>query len=286
MRFVLTVAMSCAAAHACAVVEGAKITARDLAAAAPIFASLDPAMVIAPAPIPGVRRVMNSEELARIARANGIAAGSLAELCFERPTTTLTADELLPLLQGAVGIEGARVEILDFTRTAVPRGTLEFSRAGLDGNGLWRGRVKYDDNRTASIWVKVRVTTEQNWIEAIQPLAPGKPIGAEQLGIRSGSRSPYGPAPIGAVEIAAGRTPNRSIRAGEAIFPSMLSIPHDVERGQTVHVEAASGDAKISFDAVAQSSGRAGESVLVRNPENGRYFQARVEAKGKVSVAK
>ena len=66
----------------------------------------------------------------------------------------------------------------------------------------------------------------------------------------------------------------------------MLIAPHEVERGSTVSVQVISGDASISFDATAESSGRTGESVLIRNPENGRYFQARVEGKGKVSVKK
>ena len=41
-----------------------------------------------------------------------------------------------------------------------------------------------------------------------------------------------------------------------------------------------SGAALLRFQADAESSGRRGDNVLVRNPENGKLFQARVEGKG------
>ena len=254
-------------AFACHVVDGPNITGRDLAAADPAYSTLDPDAVIAASPLPGVRRTLHN-------------------LCFERATRTLQPEEVLEAARNALSLQSPTVELLDFTRTPVPIGTLEFSQSGLSPTGIWRGRVRFDGNRTFPIWAKVRITTEQTWIEAIQPLAPGQPIEAARLLLRTGPRSPFGPAPIGAVETVVGRAPVRSIKPGEPIFAAMLTTPHDVERGQSVRVEASSGEAAIVFDAVAQSSGRAGESVLVRNPENGRYFSAHVEGKGKVSVTK
>jgi hypothetical protein len=58
----------------------------------------------------------------------------------------------------------------------------------------------------------------------------------------------------------------------------------DIERGDAVSVEVHSGAAKLSFQTKAESGGRIGDSVLVRNPLNGRLFQAKVEGKGKVSI--
>ncbi len=57
-----------------------------------------------------------------------------------------------------------------------------------------------------------------------------------------------------------------------------------VDRGDRVEVEVQSGPARLSFEAHAETTGRAGDSILVRNPENGRLFQARVVGKGKVLV--
>ena len=58
----------------------------------------------------------------------------------------------------------------------------------------------------------------------------------------------------------------------------------EVRRGEPVGVEVHSGAAHLKFIARAESEGRAGESVQVRNPATGRVFPATVEAKGKVVV--
>jgi hypothetical protein len=66
--------------------------------------------------------------------------------------------------------------------------------------------------------------------------------------------------------------------------PKPAVVELEVLRGAQVMVEVTSGAALVRFEADAESSGRTGESVLVRNPENGKLFQARVEGKGKVMV--
>lgn len=58
----------------------------------------------------------------------------------------------------------------------------------------------------------------------------------------------------------------------------------EVERGERVAVEVSSGGAWLTFEAEAASSGRDGESVVVKNPENGRLFSAKVKGKGKVVI--
>jgi hypothetical protein len=60
----------------------------------------------------------------------------------------------------------------------------------------------------------------------------------------------------------------------------------DVHRGERVSVEVTSGAAVLRLQADAESAGRAGDAVLIRNPESGKIFQARVEGKGKVVVQK
>ena len=61
-------------------------------------------------------------------------------------------------------------------------------------------------------------------------------------------------------------------------------VTMDVQRGERVAVEVLSGSALLRVLADADTSGHGGDSVLIRNPENGKLFQARVEAKGKVMV--
>jgi hypothetical protein len=58
----------------------------------------------------------------------------------------------------------------------------------------------------------------------------------------------------------------------------------DVLRGEQVAVEVSSGGALLRLLGDAETSGHVGDSVLVRNPESGKVFQAKVEGKGKVMV--
>ena len=62
--------------------------------------------------------------------------------------------------------------------------------------------------------------------------------------------------------------------------------PPAVLRGDKVQVTVWSGAVLLRFDAQAESTARPGETVIVRNPENGRRFVARVEEKGKVFIKK
>lgn len=279
--------LAIALALSCHPVDGDRILGRDLAAAGPAFASIDPDAIIGAAPIPGLRRFLRPEELLRIAHAHNLTlAAPVPEVCFERATEPLTAGRLLAVLQDALGLEGAKIEILDFSRVGIPRGTLEFPRSALSPAGFWRGHVTYSENRTMPLWARVRVTTEQTWIEAAVPIEAVRPIASDQLILRTGPRFPFGPRPLDSIDAAAGRKTLRAIKPGEPIFSNLLISPHDVERGEKVAVEVSVGRASISFDAVAESSGRIGETVLLRNPQSDRYFQARIESKGKAAIRK
>jgi flagella basal body P-ring formation protein FlgA len=279
--------LAIAVALGCHAVTGDQITGKDLAAANAGFSSVAPDAVIGATPIPGVRRVLHPEELLRLARAHHIDLPSpVSEMCFERATHLLSIDLLLPILHKALGLENAKIEIDDFSRLPVPDGDLEFTRAGLSANGYWRGRAAYSDHRSVPIWAKVRVTTEQSWVEAGTAIPPSRVIAADQLILRTGPRFPFGPSPIASIDAAIGKKTSRAIRPGEPIFSNMLIAPHDVERGEKVDVEVSVGEALITFAAVAETAGRIGETVLLRNPENDRYFQARIESRGKVSIRK
>lgn len=276
-----------ALALACHPLDGDRITGRDLAEASAAFASIAPDAVFGVTPIPGVRRVMRPEELVRLARANHLTIPNpLPQICFERATEPLTAERLLPVLQEALNLTEAKIEIEEFSHVAVPKCELEFTRSGLSASGFWRGHAAYSENRSMPVWAKVRVTTEQSWIEAAAPIDSSKIISADQLVLRSGPRFPFGPAPLASIDAAAGRKSLRAIKPGEPIFSSMLISPHDVERGEKVLVEVSVGQADITFEGIAESSGRVGESVLIRNPQSDHYFQARIESKGKVSIRK
>jgi flagella basal body P-ring formation protein FlgA len=76
------------------------------------------------------------------------------------------------------------------------------------------------------------------------------------------------------------------IGAGAFVRDGSPLTERDIKRGDRVTVEVTSGSARLVFEAEAASAGRFGDSVLVKNPENGRLFQARVQGKRKVTIQK
>jgi flagella basal body P-ring formation protein FlgA len=63
-----------------------------------------------------------------------------------------------------------------------------------------------------------------------------------------------------------------------------LKAPMDVARGELVHVEAHNGAARVVLTARAETAGRVGDLIAVRNLETSRVFHGRVDAKGSVVV--
>jgi flagella basal body P-ring formation protein FlgA len=286
MRFGLLV-LVIVPAFACQIIDGDRIFGKDVAAASPLFATLDPHLEIGAAPLAGVQRVMRPEELVRLAKQNGISLdASVGAICFELATEPVTAEMLLPVIQKALAIDNAKIEILDFSRFGVPRGAFDFPKSGLMPNGLWRGRVLYGENHSVPVWVKARITVDRTWVEAAEPLITGKPIDASQLILKTGPRFPFDTALTESISQVAGRRPVRNLAVGTAIAVVMLTIAHDVERGDQVAVEVKVGGAILDFEATAESSGRAGETILMKNPDNGRSFQAKIQDKGHVLVEK
>lgn len=274
-----------ACAFACRTIDAGRILGKDLAAEAPLFASLDPGVEVSAAPSAGVQRVMQPDELVRLARQYGIAlAAPAAAVCFERATEPMTAGQLLPTLRAALDMETAQIEILDFSRFGVPRGKFEFPKSSLMPNGLWRGRVLYDQNHSMPVWVKARVTVEKTWVEAAETLPMGRTISASQLLLKTGPRFPFESPLIAKLDEAVGRKPVRTLASGAALAAGMLAVAHDVERGDTVAVEVKVGGAVLAFQATAESSGRTGDQVMVKNPENGKTFLAKIQEKGRVLV--
>ncbi|MEP6961261.1 MAG: flagella basal body P-ring formation protein FlgA [Acidobacteriota bacterium] len=70
------------------------------------------------------------------------------------------------------------------------------------------------------------------------------------------------------------------------VTPHSASASPEVNRGATVRVEVSSGGVLLAFDGTAESAGRRGEAVVVRNTENGQKFRAVVEGPGKVAIRK
>jgi flagella basal body P-ring formation protein FlgA len=278
------------AAGACLPVNGDRLRAGDLAAADPIFAALPAETVVGYSPAPGVRRWFRGAELARLARRHGLSPASSRDVCFEREMAPLDPARLAEAMKRSLA-PGARVEIAEYSRHPAPRGEIEFPRPGLSpkaassGLALWRGFVRYGAGRRFTIWARVKVAVPARRVVAARALAPSKPIAAADLRIDSIEAFPSAGGFAESLEDAVGRLPRRTIGAGEPVPLAALDSPRDVAAGDTLRIEANTGAARVELVARAESPGRRGDVILVRNTTNQRRFRARIEGPGRATPA-
>jgi len=270
----------------CIPVEGEHILAVDLARAVPAFAGLPPELALGFAPAPGGRRTFAAAELVRLAQRYGVAVEPGSEVCFARLAETLTRERVASALQAV--LPAAHIEVIDFSHQPLPRGELRFLLSGLDhpvsatqeSPLVWRGAVCPPGQPDFPVWAKVRVRVVSTQVIATDALPPDRPITQRQL-----HEEPYeGPPGLPTLSEILGRAPRRQIPAGAVIEARWLTEPQDVVRGEPVRVEVRSGLARLMLEGQAQSSGRRGETVSVRNPSNGKIFRARVVGQAKVAA--
>ena len=188
MMFAALFAVAAAAAP-CHYLQSDKITGRDLAAASPIFANVDPSTFVAYTPAPGRSRLFRPEELKRFAE-------TTEPLCFAWETEALTPARVRDAMLKAIGTESAQVEILEVSRDPVPVGDLQFSLTGLPATSstanpaVWRGQVKYAGNRRCDVWARVRVTVPFERIVATAPIKTGEVVSTGQVRLEAGMGSP------------------------------------------------------------------------------------------------
>jgi flagella basal body P-ring formation protein FlgA len=264
-----------------------RILAGELVNAIPGATTTSPDIPLAMAPAPGVQRVFRVAELLRMAGRYGWQGTPAADICVERPVTPPDPARYLAAMRKEM--PDAEIEILDYGRQRVPEGELEFPRGALLSDGaaaaLWTGHVRYAGTHKFAVWARVKVQVSVTRLIAVADLAPGKPIGAEQVRVETRLESPSPVATLTLPKEAIGRWPRAAVRSGMAIRAAMLEDPKEVVRGDTVTVEVSSGAAHLQLAAVAESSGAMGDTIVVLNPDSHKRFPARVEGKGRVSVA-
>ncbi|HWR49647.1 MAG TPA: flagella basal body P-ring formation protein FlgA [Bryobacteraceae bacterium] len=141
---------------ACIVIEGASITAADIARGAASFTAAPPSEIVAPAPGPGARRTFGRRELRTLARRFSLPEERFDPVCYKRKADPLPRERVLEAVRAAAGNNNT-VELVDYSRTQVPPGTLEFTASRGE---IWAGRVRYAENRSVPVWARVRGATD------------------------------------------------------------------------------------------------------------------------------
>ncbi|HQT46413.1 MAG: flagella basal body P-ring formation protein FlgA [Acidocella sp. 20-63-7] len=134
-----------------------------------------------------------------------------------------------------------------------------------------------------TLYVTVTVSQTANVVVAARPIAAGQTLGQgdialarEPVSLYAGRQVYYDPAQL------LGSNATMSIPAGGIINTADIAEPVVVKAGQTVSVQVISGGVDLSVNAVADETGRIGDTILLTNPSSGRRFSAQVTANGPV----
>jgi flagella basal body P-ring formation protein FlgA len=274
----------------CLPVTGDRILGADLTAADSKFASLPATLQLGYTPSPGASRVFTALELQRIARANEIQATDFTDICFEVPVHTPADAEFVAAMHPALPAD-ATLRLVDMARAAIPSGKLQFPLSGLEppvignnGAQLWRGFVQYTDTRRIAVWARVVIVATYTTVITRTALTADTPIDAASLEIETKTGPLKREVSASRLEQVAGRVIRRPLPAGSEIPISLIDEPPAIHRGDLVRVEVRSGLAILHFDAVAESTVRAGEYTGFRNPITGKTFRALAETGSKALI--
>lgn len=279
----------------CIAVEGAQITAGDLAKADSQFAKLDPGLVFSFAPAIGGRRMIPGAEIERWGGDHGLANDSHSPVCFERTSHELAPEDVTQAVRAAfaASVEDLHIDVTDVCRCKLPAGQLEFALSGAslppDGHPetpvLWKGRVLAVDGHTYPVWARVRVLAPVIIFRAARNLRPQEMLSRgdiEEIRI-SGSplRFPKGQT----LAFYEGKVANISVERGMTLQPDLVHTPRDVERGSLVKVEVVNGGARLVLGAKAETAGNRGEVITLSNPAGAARFRANVTGPGRAEIA-
>jgi flagella basal body P-ring formation protein FlgA len=270
-------------ALACFPVDGPKLLAKHLAAALPAFAQIAPEVEFGYAPMPGAARVLRGEELLSMAAKQGIALVPPAGgICLEWPMAPLDPVRAAAAMRLALP-EGARLDVLEVSRIAVPPGSLEFPADALKA-GHWRGFVSYGQGAKFDIWARVNVIVKQTRVVTATAIKAGDRITGNQVRLEEIETSPD-TSFVSQIEQAVGLVSKRSYTEGSQLIARMLEHPAAVLKGDRVRLRAAVGAAQVSMEVHAQAAGKIGDCIPVKNLSSGRVLRARVQSAGEVILA-
>lgn len=266
----------------CLPVADDQILASHLAARVSGLAQLNPKTTFGYAPRFGVRRLIPGIELAAFARRQGLTIDVPPDVCVVRPSSLLDPAQLQAAM--AQAIPGAELRLLDYSRQPVPFGPVEFPRTGLMLSGVWRGFVKGSDARRFPVWAKVDIHVSREAAVAARDLNPGDVLTSDDIQVQPMPRHPLAAVPINDTDQIIGHTVRRAVRAGTPLIAGLLVKPREVLAGDKVSVTVEAGQAKLSLEAQAETGGRRGDRIVLKNLTSGKRFRGVVAGPGQVKV--
>jgi flagella basal body P-ring formation protein FlgA len=277
----------------CEMIANDRILGEDLAKIVPGFLDKMPGdTVIGYSPAPGTRRVFTSVELNRIGAPYGVTVAPDAEACFEWSVQPLTKDAIRAAILDSLQAPDARIDVLAISGSLAPAGKISFPISGLlastitgpDTPVTWRGEVIYHGSRKFSIWARLKISSTMTRVVATQLILPGQTVTPDQVRIETYDDFPLRNDIARNLEEVVGRMPRRALRLGLPVSRADLIEPFQVQRGDLVDVTAIAGAAQLHVPALAETPGRQGDLITLKNAHSGKYFRARIEGRDKALV--
>ena len=198
-------------------------------------------------------------------------------------------DQVAAALRERIPVD-SELRVLDYCRLPLMSGRLRFDTkptagpASENNQVLWKGTVVGDDQRTVPFWATVQVRINRQVIRATRPIPANSILSSEDLTQDAEQSSTIETSQMLRISDLVGKETVRSIDPKQAIRLSWLRVPPLVRKGQTVRVVVESGKTVLALDARALNGGNQGDTVLIKNDENGRTFRAEITGPGKASV--
>lgn len=291
MKLALVISLACSvwAESRCVVVDHSSVTAGDLAAAIPAFGVISVNRHLVWAPAPGLTRWLKPDELQKLAASAGETVSTAAAICVQRKSVVFTEAQVVAALEERLPV-GSEVRVLDYCRLPMMSGQIRFeTRPSVRPSGEkqrlhWKGSVVGDDRRTAPFWATVQVRVKRRAVRATRQIPVNAILCRDDLleATEDASTVEAGPSP--SLSELVGKETTRKIEPQQLIKSSWLRVPQLIRRGQTVRVMVESGQAKLGLDARALSGGNRGDTLMVKNDENGRTLRAEVTGPGEAAI--
>lgn len=276
----------------CEMIASDRILGENLAKVLPAFSKMPGDVVIGYSPAPGARRIFDTPELQRIGAPYGVVVAPQAEACFEWSMQTLTDNTVRASIRQALQSANARIDVLAINRDQAPAGKLVFPLAGLFASTIsgpdtpvtWRGEVDYAGSQKFFIWARVKISATTTRVVATESVPPGQTVTPDQVRIETYDDFPLRSDIARNLDEVIGRMSRRPLRAGQPVLRADLIEPFLVQRGDLVDVTAIAGAAQLHMPALAETPGRQGDTISLKNQHSGKIFRARVEGKDKALV--
>lgn len=136
-----------------------------------------------------------------------------------------------------------------------------------------------------SLLVPVNIRSFQQVVVAKAPITRNAVVTANVLALEEREIKPTLSDFFVDMSLVGGRLAKRAINSDQIITANMLANPDVVSKGQSVIIEATSGNFAIRTAGEALTNGGLGDTIKVRNAQSGRLVEGTVVSEGKVRIA-